>query len=118
MIMAATGLKIGMPVVLVSAVGIGFGLLFACSLVRLLTVSSQVSAGHATDRGVSPGEESGVVLFLGTLVFAALLPWSFIGLKFQSNMALVLGMTVMLEALLSVVFVPVLIGLRKERSSP
>ena len=56
-------------------------------------------------------------MFLGVLVFSALLPWSFIGLKFQSNMAWVLAMTVMLEALLSVLFIPVLIGLRKAGSS-
>lgn len=116
-IMAATGLKISMPVVLVSAAGVGFGSVFGYYLVRLYTMSFNVSEVHVADIRSGFGKGGGTALFLGILVFSALLPWFFIGLKFQSNMSLLLGMTVILEALLSLLFIPALVSLCRVRSS-
>jgi len=48
------------------------------------------------------------VLFLGGLVLAAMFPWFFIGLRFESQMTLALGVTVFLAAAGSVLFVPAL----------
>ncbi len=116
-IMAATGLKISIPVVLVSAAGVGFGSVFGYYLVRLYTMSFNVSEVHVADIRSGFGKGGGTALFLGILVFSALLPWFFIGLKFQSNMSLLLGMTVILEALLSLLFIPALVSLCRVRSS-
>jgi len=50
----------------------------------------------------------GGVLFLGVLVFVSMAPWFFIGMKFQADMAIVLGITVLLQAIAAVVFIPAL----------
>ena len=54
----------------------------------------------------------GTVLFLGGLFLAALFPWFFIGLRFASQMALAVGVTVFLAAVGSVLFVPAFTELR------
>jgi predicted RND superfamily exporter protein len=91
MIMAVAGIKINVPVALVSAAAVGFCPVFGYWLIR---------------ERQEPARGAGTVLFLGGLVFAALFPWLFIGLRFASQMALALGVTVFLAAVGSVLFVP------------
>ena len=89
LVMAAAGMKLNMPVVLVSAPALGFGAIFALGLVR---------------------GRDGIVPFLGLLTFAAALPWFFVGLRFTAQMMLVFGLTSALAAACSILFVPALIG--------
>jgi len=91
MIMAVAGIKINVPVALVSAAAVGFCPVFGYWLIREMQ---------------EPVRGAGTVLFLGGLVLAALFPWFFIGLRFASQMTLALGVTVFLAAVGSVLFVP------------
>jgi len=110
MIMAVAGIRISMPVALVSAVAVGFCSVFGYSLIREMKVPAHGSDPRTSDvRAVFRGG-LGTVLFLGGLVLAALFPWFFIGLRFASQMALALGVTVFLAAVGSVLFVPVFVG--------
>jgi uncharacterized membrane protein YdfJ with MMPL/SSD domain len=68
---------------------------------------SESAEGSAGPEIVS-GRVGGAVLFLGLLAFLSLAPWYFIGLKFQADMAIVLGATVLLQAIVTVTFVPAL----------
>jgi predicted RND superfamily exporter protein len=108
-VMAVAGARINMPVALVSAPAIGFCPLFGHWLIREV----QAPADGADARGspearlASRGAIEGV-LFLGSLMLGALFPWFFIGLRFSSQMALALGVTVFLAAIGSVVFHPLL----------
>ena len=95
MILAVAVIKINVPVGLVSASAVGFCPVFGYWLIR---------------ETQEPVRGAGTVLFLGGLVLAALFPWFFIGLRFASQMALALGVTVFLAAVGSVLFVPVLAG--------
>ena len=78
-------------------VGAGFGAVFGTYLVR--------QNGGASGESIA---RCGGVLFLGTLAFASTAPWFFIGMKFQSDMAIVLGVTALLQAIAAVVFIPAL----------
>jgi predicted RND superfamily exporter protein len=116
MIMTAVGMKINMPVTVVSAAAVGFCSVFAFSLVRKIEMVPDGSDRHEADVHPSVKGAGGVVLFLGGLVFAAALPWFFIGLRFASQMVLALGTTVLLAAVLSALLVPAFVGLCTGRS--
>jgi uncharacterized membrane protein YdfJ with MMPL/SSD domain len=116
MIMAAVGMKINMPVTVVSAAAIGFCSVFGYSLVRRKEMVPDGSDQHETDSDPGIKGAGGVVLFLGGLVFAAALPWFFIGLRFASQMVLALGTTVLLAAVLSALLVPAFVGLCRSGS--
>jgi len=105
-IMAAAGSKINMPVVLVSAVAVGFCSVFGYNLIREIHEPAHGSNPRASEVGAPFRGGPGTVLFLGGLVLAALFPWFFIGLRFASQMALALGATVFPAAVGSVLFVP------------
>jgi predicted RND superfamily exporter protein len=110
MIMTAAGMKINMPVTVVSAAAIGFCSVFGFSLVRKIGAAPDGSDRQETDVRPGPEGAGGVVLFLGVLLFAASLPWFFIGLRFPSQMVLALGTTVLLAAVLSALLVPAFVG--------
>jgi uncharacterized protein len=112
MIMAAVGMKINMPVTIVSAAAVGFSSIFGFSLIRQSTAVPQGSEGVGADGYADLGRAGGAVLFQGVLVFAAALPWFFTGLRFPSQMVLVSGMTVLVAAVLSVLLFPAFVGLR------
>jgi len=116
MIMAAAGMKINMPLTVVSAAAVGFCSVFGYSLIREIVTAPNGSCRCETD--VHPGIKGagGVVLFLGVLVFVAALPWFFIGLRFPSQMVLALGTTVLLAAVLSAYLVPAFVGLCRGKS--
>jgi len=116
MVMAAAGMKINMPVTVVSAAAIGFCSVYGFSLVRKPGPAPDGSDQEEMD--VPPGTEGarGMVLFLGVLLFAAALPWFFIGLRFPSQMVLAMGMTVLLAAVLSACLVPAFVGPFRGRS--
>jgi hypothetical protein len=116
MIMTAAGMKINMPVTVVSAAAIGFCSVFGFSLVRKIGMVPEGSNRNETDVDPGPEGASGIVLFLGVLLFAAALPWFFIGLRFPSQMVLALGTTVLLAAVLSAYLVPAFVGLFGGRS--
>ncbi len=108
-IMAAAGIKINMPVALVSAVAVGFCPVFGFSLIR--EMQGPPKGPHSREPVVRPSfGGGGTVLFLGGLVLSALFPWFFIGLRFASQMAVALGVTVILGAVGSVLFVPAFTG--------
>jgi hypothetical protein len=99
MIMVVTGMKINMPVTLVTAAAVGFCSVFGYAY------------GSFRDGRFRPSRSPGAVLFPGTLVFVSGVPWFFIGLRFPSQMVLVFAMSVLLAAVLSTLFVPLLAGL-------
>jgi len=113
MIMTAAGMKINMPVTVVSAAAIGFCSVFGFSLVCKMGAARDGSDRKQTDPRPGPEGAGGTVLFLGVLLFAASLPWFFIGLRFPSQMVLALGTTVLLAAVLSALLVPAFVGLCK-----
>jgi hypothetical protein len=117
MIMGAAGMKINMPVTVVSAAAIGFCSVFGFSLVRKIGAAPDGSDRKETGPHPGPEGAGGTVLFLGVLLFAAALPWFFIGLRFPSQMVLVLGTTVLLAAVLSALLVPALFILCTGRSA-
>jgi uncharacterized membrane protein YdfJ with MMPL/SSD domain len=110
MIMAVAGIRISMPVALVSAVAVGFCPVFGYWLIREMQESPHGADPRTPDVRAAFRREPGTVLFLGGLVLAALFPWFFIGLRFASQMALALGVTVFLAAVGSVLFVPAFAG--------
>ncbi len=108
-IMMATGIKVSLPVALASAPAIGFGALFGFHLIPSLRKAANIPVGRRADRQNHLYEMSGIALFLGLLIFAAMLPWFFIGLKFQSDIALAVGITILFETGLSLLFIPVIL---------
>ncbi len=105
LIMMAAGIKINLPAVIASAPAIGFGALFGYHLVRPFIKS----AGGLAERQKDFYEMNSMVLFSGILVFAAMLPWFFIGLKFESDLILTAGTTILLEAVFSLLYIPVIL---------
>ena len=99
LLMTIAGWAVSLAAVPAAVVGVGFGAVFGIYLVR--------RNGGARGESIAPG---GGVLFLGTLTFASLVPWFFIGMKFQSDMAIVLGVTALLQAIAAVIFIPTLAG--------
>jgi predicted RND superfamily exporter protein len=116
MIMAAAGIKINVPVALVSAVAVGFCPVFGYWLIREMQVSPHGSDPRTPDVRAAFRGEPGTVLFLGGLFLVALFPWFFIGLRFASQMALALGVTVFLAAVGSILFVPAFTERRASRA--
>jgi predicted RND superfamily exporter protein len=98
LLMTAVGWPVSLAAVPAAVVGAGFGAVFGTYLVR--------RNGGAGSASIAPGG----VLFLGVLAFASTAPWFFIGMKFQSDMAIVLGVTALLQAIAAVVFIPALAG--------
>ena len=94
--MTVTGWPVSLAGVPAAVVGAGFGGVFGIYLIR------EIGAGRASTRGGAG------VLFLGALAFTSMAPWFFIGMKFPSDMAVVLGTTVLLQAISAVVFIPAL----------
>lgn len=117
MILVVAGMKVNMPVTVVSAATVGFCSLFVYARIREIGMASHESdcLHRNGDRGFR--RAGGIVPFLGFLVFFGLLPWFFIGLRFPSQMALYTGITVPLAALGSALFVPALAGPRGTRAS-
>ncbi len=118
MIMAATATRINMPVALVSAVAVGF-----CSVFGASRLHARERSGGKPDAGRTAGDSGleragGAVPFLGVLLFAATLPWSFVGLRFPAQMVLAAGTTVLAAALLSALLLPAPAGPYRAGSSP
>lgn len=113
LIMVTVGMPVNMPIVPVTVAGIGFGALFGSLLIRQVPMASGEAPGDEAKARNAPKNGAGTVLFLGFLVFAATVPWMFIGLKFPSQMLLLPGIMVLLQAILSVAFVPALMNLLK-----
>jgi predicted RND superfamily exporter protein len=103
LIMKALGGVVSLTAVPAAVVGVAFGAVLAIHLVRR---DEPLASGR--------GRAGGAVLFLGTLTFAAMLPWFFVDLRSLSDPALILGITVVLESITVVVFIPALAG----RSNP
>jgi hypothetical protein len=94
--MTVVGWPVSMAAVPGAVVGAGFGAVFGICLDR--------RNGGAGGALIGPGG----VLFLGALAFASTAPWFFIGMKFQSDMAIVMGVTALLQAIAAVIFIPAL----------
>ncbi len=99
LLMTVVGWPVSLAAVPAAVVGAGFGAVFGTYLIR--------RNGGAGSASIAP---AGCVLFLGTLAFASMAPWFFIGMKFQSDMAIVLGVSVLLQAIVAVMFIPALTG--------
>ncbi len=100
LILTVIGWPVSLAAVPAAVVGVGFGALFGLYLARQRQVMSRAG---------------GAVLFLGSLAFVSTAPWFFLGLKFQADMAIVLGISVLLQAIAAVVFVPTLAGSFREQ---
>ncbi len=90
--------------------GVGFGAVFGIHLIRAVRGRGGKSADSDGGTANTAEAPAGGIFFLGFLAFAALSPWFFIGMKFQADMALYLGLAVLLQAFSAVVFVPALSG--------
>lgn len=116
--MTIAGMPVSLPVVPASAVAIGFGPVFGYLLLgQVFGVHNGLrSYNHGNARENRFGKTGEDVMFTGIIIFAASLPWFFIGMKFQSTMMLVLGLTVLLEAIAAVIFIPAVAGWLKQCS--
>lgn len=108
-ILAALGRAVSLAAVPAAGIGLGLGALLGFYLLRQIAAegSESVDPGDPARSGWG-GRAGGGVFFLGALAFAAMLPWFFIGLKFQADMALVFGMTALVQTISVVMFVPAL----------
>lgn len=107
-LMTLLGWPVGMAAVPAGVIGAGFGALLGIPWARRL---EDAAPSAAAGEGLSTRAQTragGGILFLGFLAFAGTLPWFFIGMKFQSDMAVVTGITFLLQAVSAVVFVPAL----------
>ena len=96
-------------ILIMAAAGIYLSLSLIPAIVAALSLGPLF--GYCLFRGGS--EKGGNILFTGILVFAASLPWFFIGLKFQATMAMIFGIMVMLETVTALLFVPALAGRKR-----
>ncbi len=97
LIMTIVGWPVSLAAVPAAVVGVGFGALFGIYLVR---------SGARADRIAGAG---GPVLFLSLLAFVCTVPWFFLGLKLQADMAILLGISVLLQAVATMFFLPALL---------
>jgi len=109
-VLAAFGAVLSMAAVPAVVLGVGFGAVLGYSLARQGLLREDESVDSAKDVKLGRGRAAGGVIFFGILVFFGMLPWSLMGLKFQADMAIVLGATALLESIAAVVFVPTLTG--------
>jgi predicted RND superfamily exporter protein len=114
LIMTALGGTISLATVPAAVVGVGFGAVLGMYLVRQVEPQGDGSNDVVEPLGAGWGRAGGAVLFFGALTFGAMLPWFFVDLRVLSDMALMLGITVVLESITAVVFIPSLAG----RSTP
>ena len=105
--MVLASIPISLPIVPVSTVSMGFSFIYGYYLLsqahpRLSEFKgkkSELSFGQGLDKAINE------ILSVGTLMFFSLLPWVFIGLKNESSMALILLLTLSLQAVSSVVII-------------
>jgi hypothetical protein len=107
-LMTVLGWPVSLVAVPAGVAGAGFGAVLGILLVRQTAQAARLPGG-ANEATAAAGEgPGGEVLFLGLLGFAGALPWCFIGLKLQADMALVLGITCLAQAVSAVAFIPAL----------
>jgi hypothetical protein len=92
-IMVAVGMPLSLAVVSVAAVSIAFGFIFGSALLD--------------------SAQTGSVIFMGALVFAATLPFAFIGMQFQAVMMQMFGGMVLAQMITSLLIIPALVSERK-----
>ena len=107
--MAIAGMEINLPIVIATAPAIGFGALFCFTLIGKFVPGLRKPVGSNRGRLEGLYGPTAGVLFLGILIFIAMLPWSFIGMKFQADITMMLGMLVLLQAVSSLLFLPVML---------
>lgn len=100
------GLMIGL------AVGIDYAL-FIVNRQRKLIIDQKLSAKEAAARAI--GTAGSAVFFAGLTVIIALSGLLVIGISFLSSMALVAALTVFIDVLVALTFLPALLGLIGER---
>jgi len=115
LIMTALGGAISLATVPAAVVGVGFGAVLGMYLVRQIEPRGDRSNDAVEPLGAGRGRAGGTVLFFGALTFGAMLPWFFVDLRVLSDMALMLGITVVLESIAAVVFIPSLTAASKQK---
>jgi len=113
--MAASGAPISLPFVVAAVPCFGFGTLFAYPLIRHMAEERRNPAPSVAAGSNGWEEHTSGNLFLGLLLFAATVPWAFIGMKFQSIMVFTVGILSMVQAVFCTIFVPALAGWLKPR---
>jgi hypothetical protein len=107
-LMTVLGWPVSLVAVPAGVAGAGFGAVLGITLVRQTAQAGGSPRGAKEASAASDGRAGGEVLFLGFLAFAGTLPWCFLGLKPQADMALVLGITCLAQAVSAVAFIPAL----------
>ncbi len=108
LLMTILGRPVSMAAVPAAVAGVAFGAVLGTCFVRQ---AASGGAGFADSSGVPRegwGRAGGIIAFQGMLAFTSMAPWFFIGLKFPADMAVVLAITVLLQAIAAVVFIPAL----------
>jgi predicted RND superfamily exporter protein len=110
LVSAILGRPVSLAAVPSAAVSMAFGAAFGIYLVRQVADAEETAGAGGRSLASAMGRTGGCVLFLGVLAFVCMSPWFFVGMKFQADMAVALGIAVLLQAISSVTFIPALVG--------
>ena len=114
-IMTILGRSVSVAAVPAAVAGVAFGAVLGMYLVRRAVSGGREIAGSVDVLEKGWRKAGGGVLFLGVLAFGSMAPWFCIGMKIPADMALVLGITVLLQSVVAVVFIPALTAAFQEK---
>jgi predicted RND superfamily exporter protein len=113
--MAWQGIGMNINTLPVAALGIGLGVDYAFYIVD--DIKEELRLGKSMTEAITlalAGAGKGVVVTAGTLIFAVAM-WSFSSLRFQSEMALLMAVWLMISATSALVLMPAMVALIKPK---
>lgn len=113
--MAWQGIGMNINTLPVAALGIGLGVDYAFYIVD--DIKEELRLGKSMAEAITlalAGAGKGVVVTAGTLIFAVAM-WSFSSLRFQSEMALLMAVWLMISATSALVLMPAMVALIKPK---
>jgi predicted RND superfamily exporter protein len=113
--MAWQGIGMNINTLPVAALGIGLGVDYAFYIVD--DIKEELRRGRSMDEAIAlamAGAGKGVVVTAGTLIFAVAM-WSFSSLRFQSEMALLMAVWLMISAASALILMPAMVALIKPK---
>ena len=113
--MAWQGIGMNINTLPVAALGIGLGVDYAFYIVD--DIKEELRQGRSMNEAIAQalaGAGKGVVVTAGTLIFAVAM-WSFSSLRFQSEMALLMAVWLMISATSALILMPAMVALMKPK---
>ncbi|MEI8324399.1 MAG: efflux RND transporter permease subunit [Betaproteobacteria bacterium] len=113
--MAWQGIGMNINTLPIAALGIGLGVDYAFYIVD--DIKEELRRGRSMNEAIAlalAGAGKGVVVTAGTLIFAVAM-WSFSSLRFQSEMALLMAVWLMISAASALILMPAMVALIKPK---